>query len=132
MVVVQATRRARHRRDVGPRPDGTIQPEFVDRLREVGAWLRANGESIYGTRQGPVPPRDWGVTTRKGNKVYVHLLKLDDDVLALPKLPGKIAKASLLGGGKVEYVENNLGVMLKVDAAARDSIDTVAVLEMKN
>ncbi len=116
--------------NVGPRPDGTIQPEFADRLREVGAWLRANGESIYGTRQGPVAARDWGVTTRKGNKIYVHLLKLDDDVLALPKLGSKIAKASLLRGSRVDYVENNLGVMIKIDPAARDTIDTVVVLEL--
>ncbi|HYM12343.1 MAG TPA: alpha-L-fucosidase, partial [Bryobacterales bacterium] len=48
--------------NVGPRPDGTIQPEFADRLRQVGAWLKVNGDSIYGTREGPIPPADWGVT----------------------------------------------------------------------
>jgi alpha-L-fucosidase len=117
--------------NVGPRPDGTIQPEFAERLREIGAWLRANGESIYGTRQGPVPPRDWGVTTQKGKRVFLHLLKIEDDVLALPPLPGKITKAALLGGARVEYLENRLGVMLKVDRAARDPIDTVVVLEMQ-
>jgi alpha-L-fucosidase len=117
--------------NVGPRPDGTIQPEFAERLQEIGAWLRANGESIYGTRQGPVPPRDWGVTTQKGKRVFLHLLKIEDDVLALPPLPGKITKAALLGGARVEYLENRLGVMLKVDRAARDPIDTVVVLEMQ-
>ena len=60
--------------NVGPRPDGTIQPEFVKRLAEVGDWLKANGETIYGTRGGPVTPRPWGVTTQKGDRVYVHVL----------------------------------------------------------
>jgi alpha-L-fucosidase len=116
--------------NIGPRPDGTIQPEFVERLREVGAWMQANGDSIYGTRQGPVPPRSWGVTTQKGNKIFVHLLQLDDDVLALPKLPAKILSAKLLDGSKVEVNQNSLGVMLKVDASRRDPFDTVVVLEM--
>ncbi len=117
--------------NVGPRPDGTIQPEFVERLREMGTWLTANGESIYGTRGGPVPPRRWGVTTQKGKKVYVHLLEPEDEVLALPRLPTRVARATLLKGGKVEYVENQLGLMLQVPAAARDPIDTVVVLEMQ-
>ncbi|MBI3696678.1 MAG: alpha-L-fucosidase [Acidobacteria bacterium] len=117
--------------NVGPRPDGTIQPEFSERLREIGGWLRANGESIYGTRQGPVAPRDWGVTTQKGKKVYVHLLKLEDEVLALPKLPGKITRAALVNGAKVEYGETNLGVLLKVPLAGRDPLDTVVTLELQ-
>jgi len=116
--------------NVGPRPDGAIQPEFVERLNQIGAWLRINGDSIYGTRQGPIPPRDWGVTTQKGKKVYVHVLKLDDDVLGLPRLPSKIARASLLNGAKVDFNETALGVLLKLDKAARDPIDTVVVLEL--
>ncbi|MGH9673234.1 MAG: alpha-L-fucosidase, partial [Bryobacteraceae bacterium] len=49
--------------NVGPMPSGRIQPEFVERLREMGQWMRKNGESIYGTRGGPIAPRPWGVTT---------------------------------------------------------------------
>ncbi len=117
--------------NIGPRPDGTIPPEFVERLKEMGAWMGKNGESIYGTRGGPVPPRDWGATTRKGNRVYLHLLKLDDEVLALPKF-GQMKSAALLrDGSKVEMIENNLGIMLRVPMSIRDPIDTVVVLETK-
>lgn len=62
--------------NVGPRPDGTIQPEFVERLTQIGEWLEKNGESVYGTRGGPVAPQKWGVTTRKGDHVFVHVLKM--------------------------------------------------------
>jgi alpha-L-fucosidase len=117
--------------NIGPRPDGTIQPEFVERLKEIGAWLTKNGESVYGTRGGPIPPRDWGVTTRKGARVYLHLLKLEDDVLALPKF-GSVSGAKLLkDGSAVELVENKLGYMLKIPAAVRDPFDTVVILETK-
>ena len=117
--------------NVGPRPDGTIQPEFVERLKEVGAWLGKNGESVYGTRGGPLPPRDWGVTTRKGATVYLHLLKLEDDVLALPKFAPVKSARLLRDGSKVELAENDLGLMLRVPLSARDPIDTVVVLESR-
>ena len=71
--------------NVGPRPDGTIQPEFVKRLAEVGDWLKAKGETIYGTRGGPITPRPWGVTTQKGDRVFVHVLDWKDAVLSLPQ-----------------------------------------------
>ncbi len=57
-----------------PRPDGTIQPEAAERLRDIGRWLGTYGRSIYGTRAGPVPPRRWGVTTQRGDTVFVHVL----------------------------------------------------------
>jgi alpha-L-fucosidase len=60
--------------NIGPRPDGTIPPEAQTRLQEVGRWLASNGGAIYGTRAGPIPPRSWGVTTARGDTVYVHVL----------------------------------------------------------
>ena len=52
--------------NIGPRPDGTIQPEAEERLRAIGSWLATYGGSIYGTRAGPIAPRSWGVTTQRG------------------------------------------------------------------
>ncbi len=63
--------------NVGPMPDGRIEPRQVEVLRQVGAWLQANGESIYGTRGGPFKPTSALVSTRKGNVIYVHILKAE-------------------------------------------------------
>ena len=117
--------------NVGPMPNGKIQPEFVSRLKEVGEWTARYGESIYGTRGGPVPPRDWGVTTRKGDKVYVHILDWPDAVLALPKL-GKPVKAAryLKDGAKIIFRERRDAVLLSLSDAARDPIDTIVVLDL--
>ncbi len=117
--------------NVGPMPNGMIQPEFVERLRAVGQWLRTNGESVYGTRGGPVPPRPWGVTTRKGNKVYVHILDWQDDDLWLP-LDAKVKRASVLGrDGVVRLQPGKGGVLLGgISALRQDDIDTVVVLEL--
>src|SRR5205085_8429683 len=48
--------------NIGPAPDGTVQPEFAERLHAIGRWLGKNGASIYATRGGPVGPHPWGVT----------------------------------------------------------------------
>src|SRR6185295_6166758 len=64
--------------NVGPMPNGRIQPEFVTRLQEIGTWMAKNGEAIYGTRGGPIGPQAWGVTTSKAGRVYVHVLDAPD------------------------------------------------------
>jgi len=57
--------------NVGPRPDGTIQPEFVERLEAIGDWLTVNGEAVYGASAGPVAPSLNMTSTRRAGKVYV-------------------------------------------------------------
>ena len=113
--------------NIGPMPSGSIQPEFSERLHAMGEWLRANGDSIYNTRGGPIKPRPWGVTTQKGNKIYVHVLDWQDDLLALPVIPG-IRRATLLtNGNDVEVHETEHGTLLHLPQ--HDPIDTIVVLE---
>ena len=114
--------------NVGPMPNGKIQPEFVERLHAMGQWLRKYGDSIYGTRGGPVKPRPWGVTTQKGTRIYVHILDWNDEVLALPKIP-VIYKASLFANGTpVEFQQVNGATLLRLPSKSIDPIDTVVVL----
>ncbi|HLK69814.1 MAG TPA: alpha-L-fucosidase [Bryobacteraceae bacterium] len=116
--------------NIGPKPDGTIQEEFRTRLTEVGSWLAKNGESIYGTRGGPIAPRPWGVTTQKGSRTYVHVLDWQDELLALPRQSKAPKTAALLGSGrpvKMQAVED--GLLLHLPKEDRDPIDTVVVLE---
>ncbi len=116
--------------NVGPRPDGTMQPEAVERLQAVGEWLKTYGESIYGTRGGPVPPRAWGVTTRKGSRVYVHVLDWPDRILSLPSWGARITSAKMLGTGETVAVTDAYGA-ITMTLPARDpkEHDRVVVLE---
>ena len=116
--------------NVGPMPNGEIPAEAVNRLRDVGQWLEKNGESVYGTRGGPIAPALWGVTTQKGNKVYVHVLEATGPSLALPQLK-KIRSAVLLqGGAPVQFAENEFGLLIKLPLGAEGEIDQVIVLEL--
>ena len=128
-LVNAAGRNANFLLNVGPMPTGEIQPEFQERLRLVGQWLGENGESIYGTRGGPITPRPWGVTTQKGNRVFVHILDWDDRQLSLPPLPKPIRGATLLqDGSQVPFRTNSGGVTLTLPERSPDTIDLIVVL----
>ncbi|HET7180193.1 MAG TPA: alpha-L-fucosidase [Chryseosolibacter sp.] len=118
--------------NVGPMPNGKIQPEHVALLKETGEWLKANGETIYGTRGGPLTARDWGVTTQKGNKVYVHILNWFDESLVIPSWGKKIKSARLFNDKTpVKFIENDFGITLKIPRDKQDPIDTIIELEVK-
>ncbi len=117
--------------NVGPRPDGRIDPPQAERLRQLGAWLHQNGASIHGTRGGPFLPGPYGVSTYRGNRVYVHVLAWPGaGPLHLPALPVGVVRASLLGGGAIPCAQTGLGLELAVPPALRDELDTIVVLEL--
>ncbi|HVX38401.1 MAG TPA: alpha-L-fucosidase [Gemmatimonadaceae bacterium] len=115
--------------NIGPRPDGTIQPEAVERLRALGAWLGVYGPSIYGTRGGPIAPRPWGATTQRGDTVFVHVLAWRDPELALPPIGAAVRSAAMLDTRKpVVYTQSSAGVTLTLPAAGEEQPDRVVVL----
>ncbi len=115
--------------NVGPTPEGRIQPEFVERLRAIGGWMSKNGESLYGTRGGPTQPDSWGVTTQNSGKIFVHVLDWHSDLLALSKLPNVKSAKMLASGAAVEMSKLTGGLVLRIPQAGRDPNDTVIVLE---
>ncbi len=120
--------------NVGPMPNGRIQPEFAAHLREMGKWLDKYGEAIYGTRGGPVSPRLWGVTTQKENIVYLHVLDWNfSDALWVP-LSHRVKSARFLkDGSNAEFLQVDNGVLLKaIPQRAIDEYDTVIALELDN
>jgi alpha-L-fucosidase len=118
--------------NVGPMPNGEIQPEFVQRLTEMGQWTKQYGDSIYGTRGGPVAAGPWGVTTQRGSTVYVHVLDWNAPVLALPTMPRPVRSARLLrDGSSVEFSAVKGGLVLKLPEPQSEEVDRVIVLELE-
>lgn len=117
--------------NVGPMPNGKIQPEFVNTLKEVGTWIEKYGETIYGTRGGPVSPRTWGVTTQKANKVYVHILSPEDNNLLIPDFGKKVKNITLFNSGtKMKFRQDAFGIAVSVPEEIIDETDTVLVIEL--
>jgi alpha-L-fucosidase len=115
--------------NIGPRPDGTIQPEAVERLKEMGQWLERNGSAIYGTRAGPVSPRDWGVTTQRNDTIFVHVLNWRDRQLSLPAISTRMGSARMLGTGEtVPFTQSEAGVVLTLPPGNTEQPDRIVVL----
>ena len=115
--------------NVGPRPDGQIEQDQIDRLREVGDWLKQYGQSIYATRGGPYLPGDFGVSTYRDKTIYLHILNPAGNALTLPELPAKVLGCSVLTGGSAICTQagNKLEVKLTGNLGA---VDTIVALKL--
>ena len=100
--------------NIGPQPNGELPATALERLKDMGEWLRANGESIYGTTAGDLEEQSWGVTTRKDNALYLHILDLDSHTLELP-LSCKVKSACVLNGQAVKFRQTKTGITLTFD-----------------
>lgn len=116
--------------NIGPQPDGAFPDEALQRLEEIGEWLASHGETIYGTRGGDIPPKGWGVTTRRGNTLYVHILDWQDKGLFLP-LDAEVERAVLFDDkSPVAFTRHGDGVFI-VLASPPSGVDTVVELTLK-
>ncbi len=114
--------------NIGPMPDGQIEPRQVERLKEIGTWLKKYGEAVYETTGGPYKPNDWLASTRKGNKIYLHLMNFKRSTLQIP-FPNdvEIKSCKILNGEKLKY--STKGDLLQVELPVKQ-IETVTVIEI--
>ncbi len=118
--------------NVGPMPDGLIEPRQVERLKEMGTWLKKYGYSVYGTRGGPFKPGQWGASTCKGNKIYLFVMNWPQDgSLKIPAVGIKIKKAKVKTGGTVKMSQTARIIEFDIPKDDRDPIATVIELTVK-
>lgn len=120
--------------NIGPRPDGTIQPEFVEKLKQIGAWLRVNGEAIYGSEPSIFEKLPFfGRCTVRGNRLYVHIMGWPQDKrIVLPGLKNKVQRAFLLASGqKLKYSRKGNDLVIRLPEEPLDQVATVAVIEVE-
>jgi alpha-L-fucosidase len=119
--------------NIGPMADGTVPAPSVATLNRVGEWMRANGESIYGTSACPLGDAPWGRCTVKGSRVYLHVFSWPgDSVLRVNGLRSEARAAWLLADPRRKLgLGRDSGVItIALPATAPDPIDTVVVLDL--
>ena len=109
--------------NVGPRPDGKIEPDQVKRLEEVGKWLEKYGESIYKTRGGPFKCESFGGTVNKDNVLYIHITDWQEECISLPDKGNP--KVECLTTDKFNEERKDGKIILSVEETERQAIDTI-------
>jgi len=119
--------------NVGPEPDGTIQPEFQERLRTIGKWLSVNGEAIYGTTYGPLQTLPFGKTTARGKNIYLEVFDWPSaGELSIPALSGKIESVTLLAGNRpVPFHQQESALVMNVAGIQPDPYVTAFRLTLQ-
>ena len=118
--------------NVGPMPNGRIQPRHISTLEKIGNWMGVYGETIYGTSRGPISPNDSIVSTQKDGVVFLHLLNIKGEELELNNFNAKIKTLyNFINEEKIPYKVKGKTLTIDLKNQIKDSINTVLVLKTK-
>lgn len=119
--------------NVGPTAEGLIPAPSVERLADMGKWMRTNGEAIYGTTASPIARPAWGRVTQKAGRLYLHVFDWPQDGKLVLPISNQVGKATLLAApnGKVSATAAATGVTLQLPPSAPDGVASVIRLEIK-
>lgn len=116
--------------NIGPQPDGHLPAAALDRLRGIGEWMAANGETIYDTQAGPFPPQPWGVATTKDKTLFIHVMSADSSDITLPAALNIRKAETYHGQSPVRFTKNKDNVILHLGRKPEDT-DHIIKLELK-
>ena len=117
--------------NVGPTAEGEIPEASIQRLKEMGAWMKANGEAVYGTTASPFAAPEWGRYTKKGRNIYAHVFDWPTDgALAMDVGDDVIKRIYLLQTKEeLEWKKTDAHLEVRLPNAAPDSIASVIAIE---
>lgn len=117
--------------NVGPKADGTIPKQSINCLQKVGAWLKLNGDAIYGTTYGPIAPQPWGVTSLKRNKLFLHVMEAPKDkILLVPNVDAKVKQVSFLASKqKLVWKQTGKNLAIQLPGVLPDEVNTVVQVQ---
>jgi alpha-L-fucosidase len=118
--------------NIGPKGDGSIPAESIKSMQAIGAWMKVNGEAIYGTTASPFASLDWGRCTRKGATLYLHIFNWPKDGTLLVPLRNQASGARLLADPShpLAVSTSSDGLCVRLPAQAPDAIATVVALQV--
>jgi alpha-L-fucosidase len=135
MLIDIASKGGNYLLNVGPTSEGLIPEPSVQRLAEIGKWMKVNGEAIHGTTAGPFSKAPaWGRVTQQSGKLYLHVFDWPKDgKLVVPGLAAKVKAAYLLADANraaLKTTANADRVEVAVPGQAPDAVASVVVVEL--
>lgn len=132
MLVDVVTRDGNLLLNVGPDKNGHIRPDVAERMRQIGAWLRENGDTIYKTRGGPIEPVDhvYGTTYRE-NEIFLHILDTEafrNEVL--PSIPYEITSCTYKGEALC-FTQDEAQIQIQLPENLEKEADTIIRIRLK-
>ena len=120
--------------NIGPKADGSVQPEYVRLLEQMGKWMKKNGPSIHGSeRVNTFAAGIIGKTTMRGNKLYVHVFRWPGETAVVPGIANPVYSARFLADGKkirFRKTEDGKVILTGLPKSPPDTNDTVIELEL--
>ena len=117
--------------NVGPMPNGKIQEEHIKSLKEIGSWVRDNGETIYKTKRGPIDPTDEIASTQNGKTVYIHALNSNKLNYFIDGFDLNFKTLTYLNSNKkVSYKKTKKGLLVFLNQNEINPIDTILKMEL--
>jgi alpha-L-fucosidase len=121
--------------NIGPGPDGELDPVAYERLKAIGAWMAVNGEAIYNTRMFTVFKEGESIRytqSKDGNTQYIFLFDFPEAKLLLSKIPfSKNTQLRLLGAkNKLSWKQQENGVEIAVPVSLKAVTDHVWVIKV--
>ena len=114
--------------NIGPQPNGELPAAALERLSEMGEWMKANGETIYATTASDFPAQSWGTSTRKGDRLFIHILTPASRHVFVP-VKGKVKGAKEYATGKkIQFSKESDGIILHLDEVP-EAIDYIVELD---
>ncbi|HHS13414.1 MAG TPA: hypothetical protein ENN03_06555 [bacterium] len=125
--------------NVGPRPDGRFPKASVDRLREIGEWMKVNGDAVYGTQAGPFANLEWGRCTQKaldsgGTRLFLHVFDWPGDrKLRVPGIFNSPLRAVLMAapGQALTVFRDEDAIVIELPRRAPDARNSVVALDIQ-
>jgi len=118
--------------NVGPMPNGKIQLNHQESLKEIGSWLIKHGETIYGTKRGPISPNDRFVSTQKDDKVYIHLFDYKTRFLHIEDFPFQIKNIVGFENKKVlGFKKNRFGLTIDLSKLEMNKVDNIIQINLR-
>ncbi len=114
--------------NIGPQANGELPAAALERLKEMGEWMNLYGETIYATSESDFPAQSWGTSTRKGDRLFVHILNPESKHIFVPAKGNVRSAREYKSGERIRFSKEGDGIMLHLDEVP-SAIDYIVELD---